>query len=53
MPVSYEGVLVIYRMQSPAYRIRDFYCQKVYDIGAPTFDEVVTPGWWRPPIASV
>ena len=44
MPVSYEGVLVNYCMQSPAYRIWDFTCQKVYDIAAPAFDEAVDPG---------
>ena len=52
MPVSYEGVLVNYSMQIPANRIWDFTCQKVYDIAAPTFDEVVDAGWWRPLAAS-
>ena len=53
MPVSYEGVLVNYCMQSPASCMWDFTCQKVYDIAAPAFDEAVDPGWWRPHVASV
>ena len=51
MPVSYEGVLVNYCMQIPAYRMWNFTCQKVYDIAAPAFDE--GPGWWRPLVAFV
>ena len=53
MPLSYEGVMVNYCMQSAAYRIWDFTCQKVYDIAAPAFEEAVDPGWWRSLVASV
>ena len=52
MPVSYEGVLVNYCMQSPASCMWDFTFQKVYDIAAPTFDEAVDPGRWKPSVAS-
>ena len=53
MPMSNEGVLVNYCMQSPAYRIWNLSCQKIYDIAAPAYNEEVNPGWWRRPTASV
>ena len=49
-PVSFLGVLVSYTSHSPAYRVWDTERQKVYDVGAPAFDEAAPPGWWRAPL---
>ena len=45
--VAWEGVLVGYSANSPAYRVWDPESHKVYNIGGPDFDEGVEAGWWK------
>lgn len=51
MSVSYKGVLINYSPTTPAYRVRDYSKQRVYNVAAPAFDEEADPGWWRTPDA--
>lgn len=45
--VGYRGVLVNYSASNLAYRVWNYEKHKVYDVGAPAFDEEADPGWWR------
>ena len=48
---AWVGVLVGYSMDTAGYRVWDPVTHKVWDVRGPIFDEMVSGGWWRKPVA--
>ena len=48
---AWIGVLVGYSIDTPGYRIWDPTTHRVWDVRSPDFDEIITGGWWRKPVA--